>query len=146
MKKFLIRLINLCCSAANGHVKLFCWLLIICCSAANGYLIECFGMPWNYISLIIPSACIAGLLWWHQKFTKDWEMPLSAWDDYDSYRFPFFWVSMIVGSIALAFIIILSCFKPIPYGEGILVALTTLVIASFIGHRRERCYSVFWSL
>ena len=124
----------------------FIWILILCCSAANGILFERFGMPENFIFMLIPTACVTVLLWGHQRLTKDWEMPLSAWDEYSSYRFPIFWVSMVVGAIAFAFIMFLSYYMPIPYVGAILVSLGTLVISSFVANMRERCYSVFWTL
>ena len=122
---------------------LFFWIVILCCSAANGYLFEEYGMPENFIFMLIPSTVCGVILWWHRRKTKNWEKPLDGWDSY-KHRFPIFWVSMVIGMITFLFILFLSCYMFVPYKWAILVSLGTLVIASFIANKRERDYSVFW--
>ena len=122
---------------------LFFWIVILCCSAANGYLFEEYGMPENFIFMLIPSVICGGILWWHRRVTKNWERPLDGWN-YHSYRFPIFWVSMVIGIIAFLFVLFLSYYMSIPYKWAILVSIGTLVMASFIANKREKNYSAFW--
>lgn len=117
----------------------FIWLTILCCGAANGFLFEHYGMPENFIFMLIPSLVCVLALCWHRKITKSWEPPLDKWD-WDKYHFPIFWVSMCIFAVIFLFL----TFMHIPHKGGILISLGTVIIASFVAYIRESRYTANW--
>ena len=113
------------------------WLGIIGCGVANGFLFSDFGFPENLVFVFCSSIVCAFILLIHRRITKDWEKPLDLWTE--AFRFPVFQLTLFFSIFGLIMLIVAR-----EADTTVIVACSTIAVASFIAYRRECNYTGEW--
>ncbi len=118
----------------------FIWFMVICCGVANGLLYSNLGTPKNFVFISLVSVVCIVFLLFHRRITKDWKISSkkipSTWAEF---HIPVFRITMLLSF----FFLILLIFR-YQYYETQIVACITILIASFIGYKRELNYTHGW--
>ena len=113
------------------------WLVIIACSVANGYFFSGFGRPEKFVFILCPSLVCASVLVIHRRVTKDWRPPLDPWTEVP--HVPIFSITLF---FSIFIVVLLFIFKEANVTN--IVACASVAIASYVAYKKELVYTEKW--
>lgn len=120
----------------------FIWFMTICLGVANGLLYSNSNLetPQKIVFMSLVSVVCVVFLLYHRKITRNWKAPSgkvpSSWSEI---RIPVFRITML-----LSFFFLILLVLKYQYYETQIVSCITILIASFIGYKRELNYTHGW--